>query len=69
MPIAQGVSPPSVREHARLADLLKSKQAQVIHDVGLASTAETIGCVDKALGLVQAKLPRMQRFLVHGRPI
>jgi hypothetical protein len=46
MPIAQGVSPPSVREHARLADLLKSKQAQVIHDVGLASTTETVGCVD-----------------------
>src|SRR5260370_9704634 len=56
-------------EHARLADLLKSKQAQMIDDVGPASATEMIGCIDKALGLVHAELPSVQQFLIHGRPI
>ena len=52
-------------QHARLADFLKSKQAKVIDDVP-ARVAETLGSVDKALSLVQAELPSMQGYPIHG---
>jgi hypothetical protein len=52
-------------EHARLADFFKGKQTQMIDDVR-PPYAETLGRADKCLGMIQAEVPSMQRFLVHG---
>jgi hypothetical protein len=56
-------------EHASLADLFESEQAQMIHNVGHASFDQAPGRLDKAPRLIKAELPSMQQPLVHGRLI